>query len=400
MEFFSGSSEAINTEAAVKELVETALNGTSPNDIKLIFFHTAVGHKGQAIIAAFKKMCPHAELVGCTASGVIGRERVSEKLRVIAAMLMTGEKDEFATVAKDQIFGPNSHDVALAAAQELKNKLPNIKFISVIASGVNLDADKVIEGIESVFGKDVDIFGGTSGDQMQAKHTFQFHNETEMEHGIILAGFTWPNYEMIMLSHHGNKIMGDAMTITKIDHNRIWELDNKPAWHVLMDRLSLDYMTDFAKTIPLTALLVEIPENLRTDYHNQVRVLTIFMADEKRESFYLPTNLPKGTKLWMSMRDEDFMFEGRDWQVNKILEKLHGRKPLAVFHTDCAARGKKTFDVIEKDHFVASMKNPITQDDKSIPWLGMYGFGEFAKIGDSNLFSTQTSSLCVLVNKD
>ena len=85
---------------------------------------------------------------------------------------------------------------------------------------------------------------------------------------------------------------------------------------------------------------------------------------------------------------------------NKILEKLHGRKPLAVFHTDCAARGKKTFDVIEKDHFVASMKNPITQDDKSIPWLGMYGFGEFAKIGDSNLFSTQTSSLCVLVNKD
>jgi hypothetical protein len=69
---------------------------------------------------------------------------------------------------------------------------------------------------------------------------------------------------------------------------------------------------------------------------------------------------------------------------------------VAVFHTDCGARGRLTLDRIAKDEIVRAMQKPLFGDAPVGPWLGMYGFGEFARLGGLNQFHNYTTALYVI----
>ena len=82
--------------------------------------------------------------------------------------------------------------------------------------------------------------------------------------------------------------------------------------------------------------------------------------------------------------------------VSEITNQLDGRSPVAVFHTDCGARGRMTLNNIAKDEVVAKMQNPIMRG-QDLPWLGLYGFGEFTPVNNTNHFHTQASLIYALV---
>jgi hypothetical protein len=123
---------------------------------------------------------------------------------------------------------------------------------------------------------------------------------------------------------------------------------------------------------------------------------TIFKVSDDHQSLYLPASCVVGTKLWLMQRNEDAIFEGTDAFVAEIAQQLRGRRPVAVFHTDCAARGRMMFNKIAKDEITAKIQEPIMQGEQ-IPWLGLYGFGEFTPVNNVNHFHTQTSSVYALV---
>jgi small ligand-binding sensory domain FIST len=72
---------------------------------------------------------------------------------------------------------------------------------------------------------------------------------------------------------------------------------------------------------------------------------------------------------------------------------------VAVFHTDCGARGRLMLDRVSKDEIVAAMQTPLFGDTCG-PWLGMYGFGEITVLGGRNLFHNYTTSLYVLTRPE
>ena len=74
---------------------------------------------------------------------------------------------------------------------------------------------------------------------------------------------------------------------------------------------------------------------------------------------------------------------------------FRSRKIVAVFHADCGARGRLTLDRIAKDEIVREMQRPLFGDATG-PWLGMYGFGEFARLGGKNEFHNYTTALYVI----
>jgi hypothetical protein len=94
---------------------------------------------------------------------VVGADGASERMRALAIMGIAG-KGEFAVAFADAIRGANYREVAASVAADLKAKNDNINLINIIASGIDIAADQAIAGIESVFGPDVPIIGGTSGD--------------------------------------------------------------------------------------------------------------------------------------------------------------------------------------------------------------------------------------------
>jgi hypothetical protein len=82
---------------------------------------------------------------------------------------------------------------------------------------------------------------------------------------------------------------------------------------------------------------------------------------------------------------------------SSVVDVAKDRKtPVAVFHADCLARGRFLFDRIIKEELVSKMQNPFYVDGNCPPWLGMYGFGEFARLGGKNEYHNYTTALYVI----
>jgi hypothetical protein len=396
LNFYSAASEAVNSKTAMTSCIETALQEKDFTQCAMVIFYTTMGHNFKELMATAKSLCPQAEIVGCTGGGIISRGLVSEKIRALGIVAVTGKPNDYAIAFHDSIQGENSFEVSASVAKDLQSRNSEINMINIMTSGIDIAADKILKGIESVFEKEIPIFGGTSGDAMKVKHSFQFIGDTILDRGIILIGFADPTLKAIAGAHHGSVPIGLPFEVTRSQANRIIELDSQPAWPYLMTKLGLPEDATMEQTLPVATLAQEIPTELSEEYDNQHVLHTIFKVDEDKRTFYLPVDCAEGTKLWLVERDEELMFGGLDRMVNRLMGNLNGQSPLAVFHTDCMARGRFTLNQILKDEIIEMMQKPFVGEAK-LPWLGIYGFGEFTPIGGQNCFHTQTSSLTVLV---
>jgi hypothetical protein len=385
LEFFSSSTGAVNSKRAIAECLENALDGQNDLDCDLIIIYTSIGHNFKDMLAEARRLSPNAQIVGCTGCGVIGREGPNESMKALGIMAIKGHKDEFAIASQDRITSATSFEVAARLAGDLKNKNPNINMVHFLPSGFDVAEDRALEGIESVFGSEIPIFGATSGDNMKLISNFQFCDDKIIERGAVAVGFADPTLEVITQATHGFNIMGDPFEVTR-----------QPALKFLADRMGVPEAKDFWE-LAGSFYGVELPEALHDEYGN---THTLFNALEEGDdgSLIFPQVCPPGTKICLAVRDEERMFADLDKMVAQLIERCQGRKPYAVFHADCAARGRWSLNRVLKDEIVQRMQYPLTQD-QNVPWLGLYGFGEFSQLGGRNRFHMFTTSLFVILKK-
>ncbi|KGK97638.1 hypothetical protein LI82_12725 [Methanococcoides methylutens] len=395
LKFSSSSTAVVNSKKAIAECLENALVDEENTDCDLVVIYATVGHNLNDILGEAHKIAPSAQIVGCTCSGIIGKEGPNEAMRCLAIMTIKGRKDEYSVAIKDNITGQNSYEVGAQLAKDLKSKNSNVNMIHFLASGIDIAADKALEGIESVFGRDVPIFGATSSDNMKAMNSFQFVGDQIFEKAALAIGFADPTLEVITQASHGFAIMEMPFEVTRSESNRVYELNGKPAWECLTENLGLPETAQLEDTIPIGALAEELPKNLHEEYGN-THILRVIAKKGTDGSIYMPVECPKGTKLHFTKRDEDLIFDGLDQMVGQIVEKCNGRKPVAVFHADCVARGRGMLNRVLKDEIVARMQYPLCNDE-DVPWLGMYGLGEFARLGGRDQFHNYTTALYVIV---
>jgi hypothetical protein len=398
LEFHSGSSNAVNSNSAIHECIDNAFGDGDKSACKLLVIHSTVGHNFKQMSEGAKLACPNSEVIGCTGSGVIGREGVSEAMRAMAVMAITG--DELTVAAIDGLDGHNSAELAEQVAGEIKSKNPDINMVYILSAGLNLSGDKVIEGVEKIFGSDMPIFGATAADNGKAKGTFQFHDLDVMENGLIMVGFSDQGLEVISGVHHGSiPVEGAIYEVTKSEDNQVIELNGKPAWPTLLERLGLAAeTTEPSDALPITGLGEELTEDEKAAYCNSQILRVPIKVSEDHQSFYLPTSVSEGTKYQLMQRDEQYIFEGVDRLMERMQDKLAGRRPVAVFHADCMARGRHMFNRVLKDEIIAKMQYPLCGDE-IVPWLGVYGFSEYSRIGGKTHFHSYTTSLFPIVRR-
>jgi len=317
-------------------------------------------------------------------------------MKALAVMAIKGHKNEFAVASQDHMTSATSFEVAARLAKDLKNKNSNINMIHFLPSGFDVAEDRALEGIESVFGSEIPIFGATSGDNMKIISNFQFCDDKIIEKGAVAVGFADPALEVITQATHGFNIMGDPFEVTRSDLNRVFEIEGQPAWKFITDRMGIPGATDLWELVGMF-FGRELPEELHDEYGN---THILFGAFEKGDdgSLLFPQVLPPGTKICLAVRDEERMFADLDKMVAQLIERCQKRKPCAVFHADCAARGRWSLNRVLKDEIVQQMQYPLIQE-QNVPWLGLYGFGEFSQLGGRNRFHMYTTALFVILKK-
>ncbi|NUQ23294.1 MAG: FIST C-terminal domain-containing protein [Saprospiraceae bacterium] len=396
LRFHSASNGIVNSRKAIEECIEKALGGEDLQRCRLILFHSSIAHDFSQILSRAAELCPQAVLAGCTCAGVIGVEGANESMKALGIMAaLSDDPEEIVVSYCDNIRGDNSFEASRAMAQELKALNPKVNMVHILASGIDIAADRAIEGIESVFGPEVTIFGGTSSDNMKALTSFQFYNQKILERGAVLVGFADPTLSAYTGVHHGNTPIGIPFVVTQSEKNRVVEIDGRPAWPYLMQMLGLPVSTHPGQTIPIAGLAELLPDELHAAYDNQHVLRVIVKVDDEHQSFYMPVDCPAGTRLWLTKRDEQLIFDGLSRMLGKLTRQIEDKEVVGVFHTDCGARGRTLFNKILKEEIIHLMQYPII-GDKNTAWLGMYGFGEFTPLDGRNFFHNYTTCICAL----
>ena len=396
--FYSASNGEVDSEKAIHKAILSAFDGDDHRLCDLLVIHTTIGHNYQQLLDEARRLCPNSKIVGCTCAGVIGVEGANENMRALGIMAITARDKSVLQVAScHQITGENSYDMAREMARTLKENNPRINMIQILASGIDIAADQAIRGIESVFGNSIPIFGGTSSDNMKAISSYQFIDTTVLERGAVLVGYADPDLEIVMGVHHGSVPVGEGFVVTKSEKNRVYEIESQPAWTYLMDQLRLAHDTHPGPCIPIAGLGELLPEDLHETYNNQ-HILRVVVKVDTDQSFYMPVDCPVGTRLWITERNEEKIFSGVSKLMDNMTDQIRNRDIIAVFHTDCAARGRAMFNKISKEEIIGVMQKPLMNGHK-IPWLGMYGYGEFTLLNNKNYFHNYTSSIYALVKK-
>jgi hypothetical protein len=393
LEFSSASVRMVNSRRAIAECIEVALEG-KPCDLVLI--HASTGHDFHQLTDEARRLLPGARILAASCCGIVGREGVSESKKDVAVMTVTGP--EFAVAHVDGISGDNSFEKCAELAKELLSQQPGVRMVYFLASGIDIANDRCIAGLESVLGPGVTIFGATSSDDMRGVVSYQAVDGQVFEHAAFAVGFSDPTLEVDTQATHGFVAIGEPLVVTKSEGHRILELNGKPAWTEFTHRLGLPPSATPGDTIPIGALAEELPEPLAAEYGNP-HILRAVTKRDADGTMYYATQCPEETVLKLTVRDELRIFDDLDRMMKMLLERAGGRKPVAVFHADCLARGKFLFNRVMKEELVSWMQHPLSTDGVPPPWLGMYGFGEFARLGGANTFHNYTTALYVLYRR-
>ncbi|MGD0343036.1 MAG: FIST N-terminal domain-containing protein [Bacteroidales bacterium] len=404
LQFFSSSTSIVNSKRAITECLENALEGQGSLNCDLIIIYTAMGHNFKELVTETHKLSPNARIAGCTCGGVVGRNGVDESMKALAIMAIKGPKEEFALVCRRENAQNDPYGAVRQMALNLKSTNPGINMIQFLPASGNdfLPIEKALDGIKSVFGKNIPILGGlamTSLANLKATNlapvSYQFFDEEVLEGGAVMIGYSDPTLKSINHASHGFDVLeGVPLEVTRSNANIINEFNGKPAWDLITKTLGVPETYSAMQLLPIAGFAREIPEKLRKE--NESRFLSsVIMGKFDDGSILLPIECPKGMKLYLTKRDEKMMFDGVDLMVKKIMDELQGKKPVAVFQTDCVLRGKFSLDRILKDEITNHMQAPICRGE-DIPWLGFYSGGEYVMLGGEAWFQQVSSSLFVI----
>lgn len=392
--FTSASSDLVGTAQAVEAALQAASVGRSLDECRLVVLHVTMGHDESWVLRVVQRLCPHARVVGCTCAGVIASDGANEGIRALAVMLVWGEPGDLATAVVEHLDGANSRAAATELARRLKQQAGLPRFAMFLASGIDIDAAEALAGLESELGEETVIFGGTSADNMKGLASFQFVDDGVREHAAMLVGFYDESLRVYTQASHGFVPAGVELTVTRATGNRVHELDGEPAWRAYTRALGLPETAQPADTIPPGAVGTQLAPAAAAEYGDShlLRVITRSLPDG---TFLMPVTCPVGTRLSLMRRDEERIFRNLANMMRQVLAACAGREIVAVFHADCGARGRLTLDRVAKEEIVQAMQQPLF-GDRVGPWLGMYGFGEFARLGGRNQFHNYTTALYVI----
>jgi len=396
LKFYSANARSSNSARVIDECLELAFENQIPSDCRIVMINATLGHQLNKLAAILNEKLPGVTVLGNSCAGVTGRAGVGESMHDLALMAVSGPSEEVAFFSINEMYGHNSYEKGLELAEGLKKIIPNAKAIYLLCPGIGIANDLVIKAFDEVFGEDIVLFGGTSSDNMKALASYQYAGELT-EHGAWAVGFADPSLEAVTRAAHGFTVYGDPMVVTKAEGNKIHELDGRPAWQVFTSRLGLDSTdgTACSDTIPVGAMAEELPSAAAEEYGNShiLRAMLKFDADG---TIYYPVTCSVGTKLWLTMRDEDLIFSEQSRSLKHLKTIIGERRPVAVFQTDCLARGRLLFNKVVKDELIAMLHSELSEAGVVPPWFGMYGFGEYTRLGGKNEYHNYSTALLVL----
>jgi hypothetical protein len=398
-----GMSRHHNPSIAGGEAAEQALEKAGVSDPDLVITFGSIGYDQRSLVRAVRETTGGAPLTGCSAEGTIdGDEADESNFSVVVTAISSDELRWHHGVAKGLEADPRA--VGKRVAQDL---LPHLSTdtigLFVFPDGLkdfvipteNL-VDNFFGGLEENLPSErfLPMWGGGANVNINnwAPPTYQYCDDEVITDGVSYALLSGKARAGWAISHACIPIGGERI-VTRSKGNIIYEIDGKPAMEVFGEYLpegALTHDRDWMRYVISLSLCFRAPSYMKDEEYVVRGMPAVSMADG---SITVQTEVPEGTRVWLSSRDKEKVFNGFDRMAGQIKEQLGGERPKLVFQFECATRGKMMFRDQEKLQILKQFRQSL---DPDAPWVGFYTVGEIGPVEEHNLRHLYTSVVLAL----
>ena len=252
----------------------------------------------------------------------------------------------------------------------------------IIPDGLSRHEEEFMRGILSKTGKGVHIIGGSTGDNLKFKKTYQFANGVYSDAGVIATLSS--GLKIGTAIGHPYIPTNKGALITKSDGRVIYELNNRPAADVLKELLDVDELTNdvFAQN-PFGIKSVDI-------FGEYVLKSCIRVNDDK--SLLIPSEVLEGSYLTLMKTDTKTAIEGLKQTIKNAIKDAGCPKKIgAIVLFNCILRHHLN------EKYGINILDIVKEVVGDVPTIGFNTYGEQgATLGGSIGHYNQTLTVLVI----
>lgn len=373
------------------EAARMAMSSAKPGKMVAVIVYMTVLYDPKVVLAAVREELGDSTvpIVGSSTQGIAHAAAVTESDRVVGvAILRSDTLGATAALAKDLAQDPKGAGRKLAAQlgdPAALGEMPLLLWFDPL-TGANVQG--LIDGLaEGGYSK---IIGGASGQPWgPLAKTYQYFDCNAMNDAAVALKLTGVG-SAIWDTSHGVEPLGLEVKVTEAEGNVIRKLNNKPALDVWSEQLlgTFTFHVDDWTWV----LGVRLPESDPNDPEGLVS-RGVFGIDREKKELTLLAPIPVGSTVHICHRTVEAVFDRGLKMGERLKTRLKGKSPIIALAFECGARPRPFLGDEKALEEVCRIQETI---GPSIPWLGMYPWGEIAPKGGRSQFSNFQFPLLVL----
>ncbi|MCS7132009.1 MAG: FIST C-terminal domain-containing protein [Hadesarchaea archaeon] len=399
-----GASQLKDSFAAGKEAASQAIKATAGRPVGLCLVFSSSKYNPKRLLEGVKSVLGPVPIAGCTTAGEItpaGPLEGSVAVMVISADVARAgiglgkgvrkKPKEAGREAISSAIRDLGYPTLCLTAPSLEAKLPGYVpfFVLMFPDGLSGKEEDIIEGMREALGGYFPIVGGSAGDDLKLKRTYQFCTEGAFTDAVVCA-LVATNNPVGFGSKHGWRPLDRLALVTKSSGRVVKELNHRPAAEVYAEMLKVS-LEDLQKEVLAWRKGLSNPLGM-PDLLGEIW-LRHPQALLKDGSISFFSKVPEGVALrLMYGRKEDLVKAARD----AALEAMEGcgkpREVEAAIVFNCVARYKFLGQEGAREE-LRELKRVLGD----APLVGFYTYGEQGftpggMVGHRN----QTITMCLI----
>lgn len=371
---------------AVNEATTKALDAAQCDsaDWALLFASVSYHRDYPKMLARAQEVLKTKTIIGCSAAGILTEKGEINGAPVVA--VLTGSSpnlrlEPFALSGLERF--------SRKTAEEILSRLPSDATSLVIFPDVFKLNPEAFFGVFNDYNrgasKPLNIVGGAPSSESPALGTFQFAGDHVMQGGV--SGFFLCGEQPVHVGvTQACQPVTTPMTITACEGQWILELDGKPAFQVLKEKVPAPLLEDLRRLITCVFLAIPASADAPLD-GNHYLVRNIGGIDPVQNVIACGGKISKGMSVAFALRSGDGAREHLKHVLRDLRREYTQNSPRFGMYFNCCARGESLYGIADID------TSYITQEFKSCPLIGLSSFAEIAPVEQEHHLHAYTGVL-------
>jgi len=386
MRFHCSLSDSDSSQDAVEEAIEDAVRAMEGKiDAVFAFFTAHHRENAEDILERLWLELDPQTLIGCSAEGVIGREREIERqpgIAILAAELPDVRLHPF------HVAGRSEWRQVLNDQDELKDRLglgPQTRAVIAFGDPFTTPIDQLLAAID-LGAAGVPVVGGMASSANQPGQNALFRNDQTFSEGVVGISLGGPVRVETIVSQ-GCRPIGRPLIITRSHENVIEQLGGKPAMAALQE--AIESLSSEERELLENGLLIgrAITEYRERFGRGDFLIRNLLAADQQSGSLALADYVKTGQTVQFHVRDAETAGE----DLTLMLERQNVDEPPAAGGLLFSCNGRGTHLFAEPCHDIRAVKRVFP----STPIAGFFAAGELGPVGGKNFIHGHTASLAL-----